>query len=385
MVDGTFEPFAVGWSRFEGGLRLPCPSLTFDEGPAAALGRLGSLGRRARGRYNLYETLRRVRPDVVHAHFGWTGSWIVRPCRAFDLPLVTGFHGRDATADLRIPKARARYQKLFAYNEAMMVEGPALAKHLTDAGGRPETVKLLPLALPPWAIEEPRRSVSWHAPVFRMLQVARFVEKKGIDVTLRALARARESERNLHLTLVGSGKLESDILDLIERLGLRDIVDLPGFVPFEALPDLIGNSHAMIQPSRTASDGDSEGGAPTILIHTQAQGVPILGSTHADLPAFVSHGRTGLLAPVGDHEKLAEYILQMARNREETARMGEVARPRVLHRNDPARCHRILERIYRRAIEAHQEKRGGRRPASATERAAARESYVERWFRPAEI
>jgi len=385
MIDeGTFEPFAVGWTREEKTLELPCPSVTFDEMRGQALPLLGGFGRKVQGRLNLLSVLKGIQPDIVHAHFGWTGRRVVRHCKKFNIPLVTGFHGLDATAQVLVPSYLKRYQELFAYNEAMMVEGPALAKHLTDAGGRSETVKLLPLALPEWAIEEPERRVSWNAPVFRMLQVARFVEKKGIDVSIRALAKAKETDPNVHLTLVGAGELEAEILALIAELGVEENIDLPGFVPFDQLPELIGNSHAMIQPSRTASNGDSEGGAPTILIHTQAQGVPILGSTHADLPAFVSHGKTGLLAPVNDHEKLAEYILQMAQDREATAAMGAVARPWILRRNEPARCHRILERIYRRGIETHYKLRGGA-PKPADVRAVERERFVKRWFRPAEI
>lgn len=370
------EPVALTWERLDAGLAMPCPSVCLPlasevPGEVDWARPFGQLGTRIQRKVDLLRVLRAVRPDVVHAHFGWAGVRVDRECRLLGIPLVVTFYGKDVSADVGLPGVRRAYARMFASARAITAEGPALARRLLGVGAPPSAVKLLPLALPPWALEEPVRQVEGDARTFRLLQVARFVEKKGIDTTLEALAMARREEPEIHLTLVGSGELEGEIRAQIAELGLSDAVDMPGFMPYSDLPKFLARSHALIQPSRTGADGDGEGGAPAALCEAQAQAVPILGTTHDDLPTVVRHGVTGLIAEQGDARGVADNILALARDRELAARLGAQARPFVLRRHDPDRMLRLRERIYLRAI-------GGakRRPP------ARREVALARWFRP---
>jgi hypothetical protein len=59
-------------------------------------------------------TLREVRADVVHAHFGPAGCDLVDITRALGLPLVTSLYGVDAAVLPYLPQWRDRYARLFA-------------------------------------------------------------------------------------------------------------------------------------------------------------------------------------------------------------------------------------------------------------------------------
>jgi colanic acid/amylovoran biosynthesis glycosyltransferase len=67
-------------------------------------------------------------------------------------------------------------------------------------------------------------------------------------------------------------------------------------------------SDLFLAPSVTASNGDSEGGAPTTILDAQAVGTIIVASSHADIPFLVDDGRTGFLVEEGNANALSEGI-----------------------------------------------------------------------------
>jgi colanic acid/amylovoran biosynthesis glycosyltransferase len=93
----------------------------------------------------------------------------------------------------------------------------------------------------------------------RLLAVGRFVEKKGFDDLLRALAIVKErAPRAVRCTIVGGGPLEPELRQLADSLGLQDVVRFPGLMAIEEIIDLFAETHVLVQPSKTAADGDME-------------------------------------------------------------------------------------------------------------------------------
>jgi glycosyltransferase involved in cell wall biosynthesis len=122
-----------------------------------------------------------------------------------------------------------------------------------------------------------------------------------------------------------------------------------GFRPYHELPEFLAASHLLVQPSRTAKNGDTEGGHPTTIVEALAQGVPVVGTRHADIPFAVREGETGLLCAEEDVGALAAALETLHRDRDRLVRMSQVARKRTLVRHDPERLRRLRERIYREA------------------------------------
>ena len=65
----------------------------------------------------------------------------------------------------------------------------------------------------------------------------------------------------------------------------------------------------LIHPSVTATDGDSEGGAPTILLEAQAIGTPIVTTRHADIPHVVPGGPGVWLCDEHDVDALGRALV----------------------------------------------------------------------------
>ncbi len=112
----------------------------------------------------------------------------------------------------------------------------------------------------------------------------------------------------MSLTLVGAGEKKEEILRIIKELDLKDKVKVYPPITGDKLHNFMKNFDVFIHPSCYAKDGDCEGGAPVVLLDAQATGMPVISTTHCDIPEEVINGKTGLLAPEKDVETLTKFI-----------------------------------------------------------------------------
>jgi len=95
----------------------------------------------------------------------------------------------------------------------------------------------------------------------------------------------------------------------------------------------------------TAADGDSEGGAPTILLEAQAIGTPIVTTRHADIPHVVPEGPGVWLCAEHDVDALATALCAALRQRTPSSAAHVMAHHDIVH------VAVRLEEIYARASE----------------------------------
>jgi colanic acid/amylovoran biosynthesis glycosyltransferase len=278
--------------------------------------------------------VRRVRPAVLHAHFGTQAVHLLRLRRRLRVPLVTTFYGFDASSIPRLPGWRRWYRQLFAAGDRFLAEGSAFRRRLVELGCPPEKVTVHHLGVNVDTIPfRPRRQEPGE-PV-RLLMAASFREKKGHEYALRAFAAVRQQlagpsePSSVELRLIGDGELRPRIEALIRELGLNGSVHLLGPQPHAAFLDEALRCHLFLAPSVTAADGDTEGGAPVGLIEAAATGMPAVASLHADIPEVVRHGETGWLAPERDVETLAAHLVGLIEHPERWPEIGVRARRHV--------------------------------------------------------
>jgi colanic acid/amylovoran biosynthesis glycosyltransferase len=245
-----------------------------------------------------------VKPAIVHAHFGPTACEIVAITRAAGLPLVTSMYGVDAAVLPYLPQWSNAYERLFTLGDVFLAEGPEMRRKIIAAGAPADRVVIQPIALrldryPPWAPD----------PVPTVLFVGRFVDKKGLEDAVTAFARARLSVTDARMTVVGAGPDGERARALVSALGLSDVVTFVGTKPHADVLARMAGAHVLLHPSRTAGDGDSEGGAPTILLEAQAIGMPIVTTRHADIPNVVPKGPGVFLCDERDVDGLARGLV----------------------------------------------------------------------------
>ncbi|HJZ77587.1 MAG TPA: glycosyltransferase [Vicinamibacterales bacterium] len=244
-----------------------------------------------------------VQPDVVHAHFGPTACELAEITTAAGIPLVASLYGVDAAVLPYLPQWRDAYERLFAAGALFLAEAPEMRRKVIAAGAPADRTVIQPIAIdltryPRWA----------PPPEPRVLFAGRFIEKKGLLDAIAAFDRARRSQPAARLTIVGDGPDEADARTLVDRLGCRNVVEFVGSKPHGELIAMLAAAAVLIHPSATALDGDSEGGAPTILLEAQAIGTPIVSTRHADIPHVAPEGPGVRLCAEHDIAGLSEAL-----------------------------------------------------------------------------
>lgn len=294
------------------------------------------------GRSGFERAVIRIGPDVVHAHFAEEGITAAPAARRAGIPLVVTFYGHDATDLPRRWGWSRRIRGLFRQAAFVLAEGPHLRERLTHLGCPPERVRIQPipvrLDLFPF---RPPTAARGDATV---VQACRFVPKKGVDLTLRAFALAAGTG-GARLRLIGDGPERPRLEALSRELEIADRVEFLGMrTHAEYARDLAG-ADIFMQPSRYAPSGDGEGGAPATLLEAQAIGLPIVATTHADIP-FVTRPGAALLAAEEDVRGLAAHLRHLLDHPAEWGPRGRAGREHVEQQHDAGILIDRLESIY---------------------------------------
>ncbi|MAR90182.1 MAG: glycosyltransferase [Pseudomonadota bacterium] len=132
-----------------------------------------------------------------------------------------------------------------------------------------------------------------------ILAVGRLSPQKDYETLIGAFAKIHRV-RPARLIILGEGNRRDELQAMIAELGLKGVVDLPGFqenpFPFLAAADVF------VLSSRWE-------GLPNTLIQALALGTPVVATDCPNGPAeILEYGKWGPLVPVGDSAALADAI-----------------------------------------------------------------------------
>ncbi|MEN8143996.1 MAG: glycosyltransferase family 4 protein [Gemmatimonadota bacterium] len=154
-----------------------------------------------------------------------------------------------------------------------------------------------------------REALTSEEPI-RLLFVGRLVQRKGVEVLVRAL-KALRREMPAQLTIVGEGEWRPAIEAVIAECQLSEHVTLTGRVPSEQLRSQYEAADVFVLPAVLDAMGDTEG-LGVVLMEALGFERPVIASEVGGIVDIVRHGETGWLVPPGDAEALAKRILQVA-------------------------------------------------------------------------
>ncbi|GLQ06138.1 glycosyltransferase [Sneathiella chinensis] len=128
-----------------------------------------------------------------------------------------------------------------------------------------------------------------------LLALGRLHPCKGLDVAIRALADIKDA----YLWIGGEGAILPDLQALAADLGVESRVRFLGWrTDKEAL---LATADICVFPSRQEGFGN-------VILEAWASKTPIVAARATGPEAYIDHGRTGMLAPIDDHQTLAAHI-----------------------------------------------------------------------------
>ena len=288
------------------------------------------------------------KPALIHAHFGVEGIYALPVARRLGIPLVTTFHGFDATVStaalLRSPAwanyplfrgELARQGDLFLCASSF-IRDRVLAMGFPEARTRVHYIGVDCDAIRPRDPAEETRTI---------LHVARLVEVKGTKHLIGAFARLAERFTDVELTIVGDGPLRASLQAFAGSLGIGSRVHFLGPQPYPEVLGLMRRAAMLVLPSVHAGDGRIEG-LGMVLLEAAATGLPTVGSRVGGITEGVIDGETGFLAPERDEEALANRMAILLEDRDLRRAMGVKARALVEDRFDLRRQTALLEDHY---------------------------------------
>jgi colanic acid/amylovoran biosynthesis glycosyltransferase len=292
--------------------------------------------------------------DLVHAHFGPNGirAQVLRQAGVFAAPLVTTFHGYDATSFIT-ENGVSGYADLIANGDLFIAVSESMAQRLAAVGFPPSRTQVMRLGVD-------CRRFAPIAPTFepapvRVVSIGRFVEKKGFAFGIRAIVRARTTFPQLVYDIVGDGDLRAEFEDLVSELGAAPYITFHGYRDQSEIGAILGRADLALVPSVVAENGDEES-MPIVIKEAMARGLPVVATRHAGIPEIVADGVNGILVPERDVDALAAALVRLSAHPAERLRLGTAARRLVETEYDN-------ERLVDNLVERYRSLTGNARPA----------------------
>jgi L-malate glycosyltransferase len=289
-------------------------------------------------RRKIKAVLKRSAAEIIHAHwtyeFAWAASSDPRPLivTAHDAPLTVFRHQPDAYRAVRAfvaiivrsklrtltavsPYLRARWRQEMLYRDAIevipnMVRTPSDRTSLRDGNSRV------------------------------ILDVTNSGRLKNVSTLLTAMRIVRKNHSGAVLRLIGPGLTDdSQLARRAEEIGVGDVTEFIGEVPFDQLSNEYRAATVFAHPSREESFG-------LALAEAMANGLPVIGGKNAGaVPWLLDWGKAGRLTDAGSPTSLAADLESLLTAPQARAALGAAGRARVASEFSPEKVvPRWLER-----------------------------------------
>jgi colanic acid/amylovoran biosynthesis glycosyltransferase len=291
--------------------------------------------------YRIALSLIRRSYDVVFCHYGPNGNFATF-LKQVDpkARLITEFHGYDY--QIAVGEQRGMYQGLFRLADLILANSPSTRNKIIELGADPESVRIHPMGIDLARFPPQSRPIKSPDDPLRILTVARYVPKKGLDYGIRAFqnVKGRYPNRNLSYDIIGYGPEQESLQRLIDELGLAGSVSLLGPRTNEEVIARMAGADLFLLPSILEPLG-------VVLLEAQAAGLPIVATETDGIPFAVVPGHSALLVPPADADALAEALCRLIDNPKTWPEMTRVGREHVRARFDINRLNDALVALFK--------------------------------------
>lgn len=310
----------------------------------------------------LAEDWSRETPDIVHSHFWMSGLAALRGADRADgsrPPVVHTFHAlgtvkrRHQGAEDTSPIERVDLEPMVGRSVDQVIATCSDEAFELKALGVPGSrITVVPCGVDTRLFSPNGPSETADRP-FRIMTVGRLVPRKGVGLTISALATLVAAGRDdIELVVLGGSsgpdRIQEDpdvqrLLAHARSLGIDDRVVFRGQVRQDELPAALRSAHVVVCAPWYEPFG-------IVPLEAMATGTPVVAAAVGGLIDSVVHGRTGLHVPPRDAGAIADAVTALLDDPELLASLGAAGVERTRSRYSWARVAADTERGYRRVL-----------------------------------
>ena len=157
------------------------------------------------------------------------------------------------------------------------------------------------------------------------------VEKKGVSYLIKACEILKQKGFPFKCFIIGSdldGKILARLRSEVIELGLEESIELPGILPSKEVLKGIAICDVFVLPCIQAKNGDMDG-IPVSLIEAMGIGVPVVSTKVSGIPELITNKKNGFLVMQKNPSAIAEAVINICNNPEDSAKMENAARETV--------------------------------------------------------
>ena len=290
--------------------------------------------------WRFWRTIRKERPDILHAMLFWAYVLSAFVGRAARVPVIVasrrslGLFKAGKPHFLFLERMANRLTDLVIANSAA-VRTDAIEQERLDP--RRVLVVYNGLDFTRFAVPKPIAPVLAREP--KVLVVANLIAYKGHRYFLDAWQGAVRRFPGARAQLAGQGPMLESLEQQARELGIASSVDFLG--RRTDIPELLAQCDLYVHPSL-------EEGYSNAVLEAMAAGVPIVATAVGGTVEAIADGETGLLVPASDAQALERAIVRMLEDRASAGRMASRAAEVARSRYDIDRVADRYEAIYAR-------------------------------------
>jgi len=133
--------------------------------------------------------------------------------------------------------------------------------------------------------------------------IGRLSEEKGVLNFVMAIPTVLEKNKDVKFLIGGDGQLRQKIQEYIDAHGLKNNVEVLGWIPHKDLPVHLNELKLLVLPSSTE-------GLPGIMLEAMSCGTPVLATPVGGIPDIISDEETGFLLKKNSSKCITENIIR---------------------------------------------------------------------------
>jgi len=251
---------------------------------------------------------RNIRFDLIHSHFIWSSGYVgMKLKEKYHVPLLVTGHGYDVY-QLPFKDEWWGSRTTLTLNSANVVitVSETNKTHLMKLGIDPSKIQVLINGYDSkkfYSIEKnrSRKLLGIESDKEIFLTIGNLEIVKGHEYLIKAINFIVNEFPDIHLYVIGSGRLYANTKELIKSLGLEKNISLLGFIRHEELNEWINACDVFVLPSL-------DEGSPTVMFEALGCGKPIVSTKVGGVPEIINSSDYGLLVEKGNVEELASAL-----------------------------------------------------------------------------